>query len=97
MLARVSAKGRLEVLREPGFRRLFLGRTTSLVGDGMAPVAIAFAVLHLNGSATDIGVVFAAHSAPATGSGSLALEPRSASPWSAPWVAIGTSETLWLS
>ncbi|TMK57747.1 MAG: MFS transporter [Actinobacteria bacterium] len=62
MLARVPTKGRLEVLREPGFRRLFLGRTTSLVGDGMSLVAIAFAVLHLDGSATDIGVVFAAHS-----------------------------------
>ncbi len=62
MLARVPTRGRLEVLREPGFRRLFLGRTTSLVGDGMSPVAIAFAVLHLDGSATDIGVVFAAHS-----------------------------------
>ena len=55
-------KRRLRVLREPGFRRLFLGRTTSLVGDGMSPVAIAFAVLHLGGSATDLGVVFAAHS-----------------------------------
>jgi MFS family permease len=28
----------------------------------MSPVAIAFAVLHLSGSATDIGIVFAAHS-----------------------------------
>lgn len=49
------------MLREPDYRRLFLGRTTSLVGDGMAPVAIAFAVLDLTGSATDLGVVFAAH------------------------------------
>lgn len=50
------------MLREPDYRRLFLGRTTSLVGDGMAPVAIAFAVLGLTGSATDLGLVFAAHS-----------------------------------
>ena len=53
---------RLKVLREPNFRRLFLGRTTSFIGDGMAPVAIAFAVLGLGGSATDLGIVFAAHS-----------------------------------
>jgi MFS family permease len=51
----------LEVLREPNYRRLFLGRTTSLIGDGMAPVAIAFAVLDLTGSATDLGIVLAAH------------------------------------
>lgn len=54
--------GRLGVLREPGYRRLFLGRTTSLIGDGMSPVAIAFAVLHLSGSATDLGIVFSARS-----------------------------------
>jgi MFS family permease len=51
-----------DVLREPGFRRLFLGRTASLVGDGIAPVALAFAVLDLTGSATDLGIVLAAHS-----------------------------------
>lgn len=53
---------RLAVLREPNYRRLFLGRTTSLVGDGLAPVAIAFAVLDLTGSATDLGLVLASHS-----------------------------------
>jgi MFS family permease len=51
------------VLREPNYRRLFLGRTTSLVGDGMAPIAIAFAVLDLTGSATDLGLVLTAHAA----------------------------------
>lgn len=56
-------KRRLNVLGEPNFRRLFLGRTTSLVGDGMAPIAIAFAVLDLTGSATDLGLVLTAHSA----------------------------------
>lgn len=54
--------GRLGVLREPNYRRLFLGRTASLIGDGMTPVAIAFAILDLTGSATDLGIVFAAHS-----------------------------------
>jgi MFS family permease len=58
----MSIAKRFAVLREPGYRRLFLGRTTSLIGDGMAPVAIAFAVLDLTGSATDLGLVLAAHS-----------------------------------
>jgi MFS family permease len=53
---------RLKVLTDPNFRRLFLGRTASLVGDGMAPIAIAFAVLDLTGSATDLGLVLTAHS-----------------------------------
>jgi MFS family permease len=55
-------QGKLGVLREPQFRRLFAGRTISLVGDGVAPVAVAFAVLDLTGSATDLGLVLAAHS-----------------------------------
>jgi MFS family permease len=54
--------GRVGVLREPNYRRLFFGRTISLVGDGMAPIAIAFAILDLTGSATDLGIVLAAHS-----------------------------------
>ena len=49
------------MLREPNYRRLFLGRTTSLIGDGMAPIALAFAILDLTGSATDLGIVLAAH------------------------------------
>lgn len=55
-------RGKFGVLREPEYRRLFTGRTISLVGDGIAPVAIAFAVLDLTGSATDLGIVLAAHS-----------------------------------
>lgn len=53
---------RVGVLREPEYRRLFVGRTVSLIGDGMTPVAIAFAVLDLGGSATDLGIVFSARS-----------------------------------
>lgn len=53
---------RFDVLRDPGFGRLFVGRTTSLIGDGITPVALAFAVLDLTGSATDLGIVLAAHS-----------------------------------
>jgi len=50
------------VLGEPSYRRLWIGRTTSLVGDGMSPVALAFAILDLTGSATDLGIVLAIHS-----------------------------------
>jgi hypothetical protein len=39
-------------LREREFRLLFAGRTTSLVGSAIAPVALAFAVLDLTGSKT---------------------------------------------
>lgn len=53
---------RFAVLGEGTFRRLYLARTISLVGDGIAPVAIAFAVLDLSGSATDLGIVLAVHS-----------------------------------
>ena len=30
----MASGGRLGVLREPDYRRLFLGRTASLIGDG---------------------------------------------------------------
>jgi MFS family permease len=54
--------GKLRVLGEPAYRRLWIGRTTSLIGDGMSPVALAFAILGLTGSATDLGIVLAIHS-----------------------------------
>lgn len=44
-------------LRHRDFRLLFLGRVVSLAGSAMAPVALAFAVLGLGGSATDLGLV----------------------------------------
>ena len=46
------------------FRLLFLGRTTSLVGNAFANVALAFAVLELTGSKADLGYVLAARSVP---------------------------------
>ncbi|MGN6275559.1 MAG: MFS transporter [Solirubrobacterales bacterium] len=58
----MSLPRRLGVLREPGYRRLFLGRTTSLIGDGVTPIALAFAVLDLTGSPTDLGIVLAVNS-----------------------------------
>lgn len=54
--------GRLRALREGNFRRLFVGRTVSLIGDGLAPVALAFAVLDLTGSVSDLGIVLAVRS-----------------------------------
>jgi len=60
---RLSA-GRLGVLAERDFRFVFLAGAVSQVGDQMMPVAIAFAVLDLTGSAADLGYVLAAGTAP---------------------------------
>jgi MFS family permease len=46
------------------FRFLFLGRTTSFVGNAFANVALAFAVLDLTGSKADLGLVLAARAFP---------------------------------
>ena len=46
------------------FRLLFLGRTTSFIGNAFANVALAFAVLDLTGSKADLGYVLAARSLP---------------------------------
>ncbi len=43
---------------------LWLGQTTSAVGDAMIPVAIAFAVIHLGGDAGGIGLVLTAFTVP---------------------------------
>jgi MFS family permease len=51
-------------LREREFRLLFAGRTISLVGAAIAPVALAFAVLDLTGSKTDLGLILAAREIP---------------------------------
>jgi MFS family permease len=47
-------------LAEPQFRLLWIGQTASAAGDALIPVAVAFAVLGIGGTATDLGVVFAA-------------------------------------
>jgi len=51
-------------LREREFRLLFAGRTVSLVGSAIAPVALAFAVLDLTGSKTDLGLILTAREVP---------------------------------
>ncbi len=46
------------------FRALLAGRAISMLGSAIAPVAIAFAVLDLTGSAAALGLVLAARSIP---------------------------------
>jgi MFS family permease len=52
------------LFREPQFRLLFLGRTVSFLGNAVAPVALAFAVLDLTGSKSDLGLLLTARSLP---------------------------------
>ena len=56
--------GKLGPLEERSFRLFFFGQSISLLGDGMAPLALSFAVLGLTGSVSDVGYVFAARLAP---------------------------------
>lgn len=57
---RVRLPGDLQVLRLRDFRLVFGASVVSLLGDGVVPVALSFAVLDLTGSATDLGLVLAA-------------------------------------
>ena len=57
-------RGSFDALRERQFRLLFAGQLISLLGDSITSVALAFAVLDLTGSATDLGYVLAARTAP---------------------------------
>jgi MFS family permease/uncharacterized membrane protein len=52
------------VLRQRDFRLFFIGQSVSLFGDGMTRVALAFAVLGLGGSASEVGLVLAANTLP---------------------------------
>jgi MFS family permease len=54
----------LAALREPEYRKLFLGQAISVVGVMFTVVALPFAVLEVGGSATDIGIVEAANLVP---------------------------------
>jgi MFS family permease len=53
-----------QVLRRRDFRLLFLGQSISVFGDRMVVVALAFAVIHLGGSESEVGLVLAAGWAP---------------------------------
>jgi hypothetical protein len=59
-----GAPGRLPALREPAFRSLFFGQALSRLGDRIAPVALAFGVLGIGGSAADLGLVIGAGTVP---------------------------------
>jgi predicted MFS family arabinose efflux permease len=54
----------LTVLRQRDFRLLFGAYAVSVLGDRMVTIALAFAVLHLGGSASDVGIVLAARTLP---------------------------------
>jgi MFS family permease len=56
----MTSTARLGALVERPFRRVWIGRTTSSFGDALMRVTLAFAVLSVGGSATDIGIVLAA-------------------------------------
>ena len=60
----MSRSQRLGPLSEPLFRRYWSGQAISHLGDRMTPVALAFAVLDVGGSATDLGLVVAAGTVP---------------------------------
>jgi predicted MFS family arabinose efflux permease len=53
-----------DALREREFRLLFIGQSVSVLGDGMSTVALAFAVLDIGGSASQLGLVLAAGALP---------------------------------
>src|SRR3954449_3407237 len=50
----------MQVLRGRNFRLLFGARTISFFGSNLVPIAVAFAVLDMTGSASDVGIAFAA-------------------------------------
>src|SRR6059058_5689438 len=54
----------LGALQEREFRLFFTGQLVSLIGDAITPFALAWAVLDLTGSASDLGYVIAAKTAP---------------------------------
>lgn len=55
---------RLGPLHGREFRLLFAGRVVSTLGNTIAPVGLAFAILQLTGSKSDLGIVLAARQVP---------------------------------
>jgi Transmembrane secretion effector len=64
MLGRMVVRDSLGVLHERDFRLLLAGQALSNLGSALVPVALAFAVLDLTGSATDLGLVLLASRLP---------------------------------
>ena len=54
------------MLRERDFALFFWGQAVSVLGDGIFPIALAFAVLDLGGSPTALGIVLVAGILPQT-------------------------------
>jgi MFS family permease len=63
-VASVTWKDSAAPLREKNFRWYFASRSTNTIGNAMAPIALAFAVLEITDSATALGQVLAAHTIP---------------------------------
>src|SRR5215208_8222291 len=55
----ISFRERAGALSERPFRLLWLGQTTSAIGDVMVGVALAFAVFQIGGGAGQLGLVLA--------------------------------------
>jgi MFS family permease len=60
----ISFRHRLGALQEPRFRLLWTAQSLSSIGDSMVLVAVPFAALHVGGSPTAVGLVFAANLVP---------------------------------
>jgi MFS family permease len=60
----MSLAQRFWPLRERNFLLLWAGQSTSILGNAVVPIAIAFAVLDLTHSVADLGYVLAAQSVP---------------------------------
>ena len=60
----MSGGATARVWRHPDFRWFYAGHTVSVLGDGMTPLAVSFAVLAETGSLADVGYVQAARFAP---------------------------------
>ncbi len=60
MAAEASIREGLSLLRRPDFARLFAAYLITYTGTAMAPIAMAFGVLELTGSASDAAIVIAA-------------------------------------
>ncbi len=59
-----AVRSAASLLRLRNFGLFFFGRCVSFLGNAMAPVALAFAVLQLTGSASALGIVLAARMVP---------------------------------
>lgn len=54
----------MQLLRQPNFRRFFIGRVASALGGNIAMIALTFGILETGASAATLGVVLAASTVP---------------------------------